>query len=161
MAQIEAKLKEMGLVLPEPLQAPPGMKLPFTPVRIDGAHAYISGHGPQNADGSVATWAGKLGDGVSVEEGYEAARSACLAMLGSLQRALGDLDRVAAWLKVLGMVNCTPEFRQTPSVINGFSDLLIELWGPERGSHARSAVGMASLPVGIPVEVEAEVRLDG
>ena len=161
MAQIEAKLEEFGLVLPGPLQAPPGMKLPFTPVRIDGDHAYISGHGPQYADGTVAKWHGKLGDGVSVEEGYDAARAACLAMLGSLQRALGDLDRVAAWLKVLGMVNCTPGFGQTPSVINGFSDLLIELWGPERGSHARSAVGMSSLPVGIPVEVEAEVRLAG
>lgn len=159
MAQIEAKLEALGLALPGPLRAPPGMKLPFTPVRIDGDKAYVSGHGPQYADGTVATWSGKLGDGISVEEGYEAARAACLAMLGSLKRALGDLDRVEAWLKVLGMVNCTPDFGQTPSVINGFSDLLIELWGPERGSHSRSAVGMSSLPVSIPVEVEAEVRL--
>lgn len=159
MAQIEAKLEAMGLTLPAALQPPPGMKLPFAPVRIRGDRAYVSGHSPQNADGSVAM-AGKLGADLSVEQGYEAARLTALAMLGSIQRALGDLDRVAAWLKVLGMVNCAPDFVQTPSVINGFSDLIIELWGSERGAHARSAVGMNSLPVGIPVEIEAEIEIE-
>ncbi len=161
MGEIEAKLEALGLVLPEPLQAPSGMPLPFTAVRVRGDHAYVAGHGPQNPDGSTGPWSGKLGDGISVEQGYDAARLAALAMLGSLKRALGDLDRVTAWLRVLGMVNCTADFKQTPNVINGFSDLVIELWGRERGAHARSAVGMSSLPVGIPVEVEAEVEIDG
>lgn len=159
MAQIEAKLEAMGLTLPAALQPPPGMKLPFAPVRIRGNRAYVSGHSPQNADGSVAM-TGKLGVDLTVEQGYEAARLTALAMLGSIQRALGDLDRVAAWLKVLGMVNCAPDFVQTPSVVNGFSDLIIDLWGAERGAHARSAVGMNSLPVGIPVEIEAEIEIE-
>ncbi len=159
MAQIEAKLEAMGLTLPAALQPPLGMKLPFAPVRIRGDRAYVSGHSPQNADGSVAM-TGKLGVDLTVEQGYEAARLTALAMLGSIQRALGDLDRVSAWLKVLGMVNCAPDFVQTPSVINGFSDLIIELWGAERGAHARSAVGMNSLPVGIPVEIEAEIEIE-
>ena len=159
MAQIEAKLEAMGLTLPAALQPPPGMKLPFTPVRVRGDRAYVSGHSPQNVDGSI-TMTGKLGVDFTVEQGYEAARLTALAMLGSIQRALGDLDRVAAWLKVLGMVNCASDFVQTPNVINGFSDLIIELWGADRGAHARSAVGMNSLPVGIPVEVEAEIEIE-
>ena len=101
MGEIEAKLEAMGLTLPAALQPPPGMKLPFAPVRVRGNRAWVSGHSPQNADGSVAM-TGKLGVDLSVEQGYEAARLTVLAMLGSIQRALGGLDRVAAWLKVLG-----------------------------------------------------------
>lgn len=157
--QIEAKLEELGLVLPEPLKAPPGMRLPFAPVRIRGNRAYISGHGPQTLDGSVAKPLGKVGADLSLEEGYQAARLVALAILGSLKRTLGDLDRVTAWLKVLGMVNSAPGFTQQPSVINGFSDLILELYGAEAGQHARSAVGMAELPQGIPVEIEAEVEI--
>ena len=156
---IEAKLKELGLVLPEPLKTPPGMRFPFSSVRVRGNRAYISGHGPQNPDGSVALPLGKVGADVSVEEAYQAARLAGLAILGSLKRTLGDLDRVTAWLRVHGMVNSAPGFNQQPNVINGFSDLILELYGPEAGQHARSAVGMAELPVGIPVEIEAEVEI--
>jgi enamine deaminase RidA (YjgF/YER057c/UK114 family) len=157
--QIEAKLEELGLVLPEPLKAPPGMRLPFAPVRIRGNRAYIAGHGPQTLDGSFAKPLGKVGADLSLEEGYQAARLVALAILGSLKRTLGDLDRVTAWLKVLGMVNSAPGFTQQPSVINGFSDLILELYGAEAGQHARSAVGMAELPQGIPVEIEAEVEI--
>jgi enamine deaminase RidA (YjgF/YER057c/UK114 family) len=156
--RIEAKLEELGLMLPEPLKAP-GMRLPFASVRIRGNRAYIAGHGPQAPDGSVAGPLGKVGKDLTVEEGYQAARLVALAILGSLKRALGDLDRVTAWLKVFGMVNAAPGFTQMPSVINGFSDLILELYGPEVGQHARSAVGMAELPVGIPVEIEAEVEI--
>ena len=156
--RIEARLEELGLTLPEPLKAP-GMRLPFALVRIRGNRAYIAGHGPQAPDGSVAGPLGKVGKDLSVEEGYQAARLTALAILGSLKRALGDLDRVTAWLKVFGMVNAAPGFTQTPSVINGFSDLILELYGPEAGQHARSAVGMAELPFGIPVEIEAEVEI--
>ncbi len=157
--QIEAKLEALGLVLPEPLKAPPGMRLPFAMVRVHGSRAYVSGHGPQNPDGSIAGPLGKVGADLSVEEAYQSARLVALAVLGSLKRTLGDLDRVTAWLKVLGMVNSAPSFTQQPAVINGFSDLILELYGPEVGQHARSAVGMAGLPFDIPVEIEAEVEI--
>ena len=157
--QIEAKLEALGLVLPEPLKAPPGMRLPFASVRVRGNRAYIAGHGPQDPDGSLAKPLGKVGADLSLEEGYQAARLVALAILGSLKRTLGDLDRVTAWLRVFGMVNSAPGFMQQPSVINGFSDLILELYGAEVGQHARSAVGMAELPVGIPVEIEAEVEI--
>jgi enamine deaminase RidA (YjgF/YER057c/UK114 family) len=156
---IETKLQELGLTLPGPVKVPPGVKLPFTPVRVRGNRAYISGHGPQNSDGSLAGPLGKVGADVSLEEGYQAARLTALSILGSLKRELGNLDRVTAWLKVLGMVNSAPGFTHQPQVINGFSDLILELYGPERGGHARSAVGMAELPFGLPVEIEAEVEI--
>jgi len=120
----------------------------------------ISGHGPLNADGTLAAPLGKLGRDLTVEQGYASARLTALAMLGSLQRALGDLDRISAWTRVFGMVASAPGFDQQPAVINGFSDLILELFGPEIGAHARSAVGMAELPFNIPVEIEGEVAFD-
>jgi enamine deaminase RidA (YjgF/YER057c/UK114 family) len=128
-------------------------------VRVIGRRAFIAGHGPQAADGAVAAPFGKLGCELTVEQGYAAARLVALSVLGSLKRTLGDLDRVAAWGRVFGMVNSAPGFNSQPSVINGFSDLIIELYGADAGAHARSAVGMAELPFDIPVEVEAEVEL--
>jgi enamine deaminase RidA (YjgF/YER057c/UK114 family) len=159
--QIEEKLTAMGLTLPQPMQVPVGMNLPFAPVRVRGKRAYISGAGPLAADGALAEPRGKVGAELTVEQGYEAARLTALAILGALKRELGDLDRVTAWLRVFGMVNVAPGFTQTPNVINGFSDLILELYGPERGAHARSAVGLAELPLRIPVEIEAEVEFDG
>jgi enamine deaminase RidA (YjgF/YER057c/UK114 family) len=156
---IEDKLKKMSLGLPAAVKAPAGVKLPFSFVRVRGNRAYISGHGPQNPDGSLAGPLGKVGADLSLEEGYQAARLTALSILGSLQRELGSLDRVTAWLKVLGMVNSAPGFTHQPQVINGFSDLILELYGPERGGHARSAVGMAELPFSLPVEIEAEVEI--
>ena len=155
----EAKLEELGLVLPEPTITPPGLVLPFSWVRVRGNRAYVSGHVPLNPDGSVAEPFGQVGVDVSEEEGYEAARLAGLSILGDLRRELGDLDRVVAWLKVLGMVNSGPGFVRQPNVVNGFSDLILELYGPDAGNHARSAVGMAELPLGVPVEIEAEVEI--
>jgi enamine deaminase RidA (YjgF/YER057c/UK114 family) len=159
MALIEARLSALGLVLPAATRPPPGVVLPFEAVRIVGTRALISGHGPTLADGSIAGPLGKLGGELTVEQGYAAARLTGLAMLGSLQRALGDLDRIAAWGRVFGMVSSAPGFIRQPSVINGFSDLILEVFGPEVGAHARSAVGMAELPFGIPVEIEGEVFL--
>jgi enamine deaminase RidA (YjgF/YER057c/UK114 family) len=153
---IEARLAELGLVLPPPVQAPPGIRLPFHPVRVIGERAIVSGHGPQNEDGTVAGPFGKVGADVSIDEAYLAARRTALSVLGSLQRELGDLDRGAAWVRVFGMVNSAPGFDRQPAVINGFSDLILELYG-DAGAHARSAVGMAELPFGLPVEIEAEV----
>jgi enamine deaminase RidA (YjgF/YER057c/UK114 family) len=157
--KIEARLAELDLVLPPPIVVPPGVRLPFAFVRIAGNRAYVSGHAPQSADGSIAQPRGKVGADVTVEQGYAAARGVALSVLGNLQRALGDLDRVSAWLRVFGMVNSAPGFNQQPTVINGFSDLILELYGAERGAHARSAVGMAELPFDIPVEIEAEVEI--
>lgn len=161
MAKIEAKLDELGLVLPEPLVLPAGMALPFPWVRLRGNRVFVSGHGPQNADGSLAPPFGKVGLDLSLEEARQSARLTGLAILGSLKRALGDLDRISAWLRVFGMVNCVPGFKDQPAVINGFTELILELYGEERGQHARSAVGMAALPMQIPVEIEAEVEIDG
>jgi enamine deaminase RidA (YjgF/YER057c/UK114 family) len=159
MSTIETKLAALGLQLPAPIQLPPGVKFPFQFVRVAGSRAFISGHGPQNPDGSIAAPLGKLGRELTVEQGYAQARTVALAILGSLQRALGDLDRVRQWNRVFGMVNSAPGFNRQPAVINGFSDLILELYGPEAGGHARSAVGMAELPFDIPVEIEAEVEL--
>ena len=160
MSRIEQRLTELGLVLPPPTQPPPGVVLPFKFVRVVDTRALISGHGPQNLDGSFTQPLGKLGRDLTVEQGYLAARLTGMSILGSLKRELGDLDRIAAWVKVLGMVNSAPGFNQQPSVINGFSDLILELFGPEVGAHSRSAVGMAELPFNIPVEIEAEVAID-
>ncbi len=161
MSEIEQKLAEMGLTLPEPFQAPPGVELPFSWVRVRGNRVYVSGHAAQNPDGSLAGPFGKVGADVTVEQAYESARLTALSMLGDLKRALGDLDRVTAWLRIFGMVNSAPGFNQQPQVINGCSDLILALYGQERGQHARSAVGMAELPFDFPVEIEAEVEIDG
>lgn len=159
MARIEERLHALGLVLPPPMQPPPGLVLPFEFVRVRGTRAWVAGHGPQNADGSLAQPLGKLGRELTLEQGYAAARLTALSMLGSLQRELGSLDRIAAWTRVFGMVNSAGGFNRQPAVINGFSDLILQLFGPEVGAHARSAVGLAELPFDIPVEIEAEVEL--
>jgi len=159
MAKIEERLAALGLVLPAPVQVPPGLVLPFEFVRVSGSRAFISGHGPTNADGSLATPLGKLGRELTLEQGYEAARLTALAILGNLERALGDLDRIACWNRVFGMVNSAPGFNRQPIVINGFSDLILEVFGPEIGAHSRSAVGMAELPFDIPVEIEGDVQI--
>ena len=158
---VEAKLQALGLALPEAMKAPGGMRLPFAPVRVRGNRAYISGSGPTNPDGSLAEPLGKVGSDLTADQGYQAARLTALSILGSLKRELGDLDRVTAWLRVFGMVNVAPGFTQTPAVINGFSDLILELYGPQAGAHARSAIGVAELPARMPVEIEAEVEISG
>src|ERR1700694_4818516 len=143
MSRIETRLQALGLTIPPPTQPPPGVVLPFQFVHVVGRRALISGHGPQNPDGSFAAPLGKLGRELTVEQGYVAARLTALSILGSLQRTLDSLDRIVAWTRVFGMVNSAPGFNQQPSVINGFSDLILELFGPEVGAHSRSAVGLA------------------
>lgn len=159
MSRVEEKLAALGLILPEPIQMPPGFVAPFKFVRVVATRAYISGHSPLNTDGTVAAPLGKLGQDLTVEQGYRAARLTGLAILSSLKRAIGDLDAVVAWTRVFGMVNSAPGFNKQPMVINGFSDLILELYGPHIGAHSRSAVGMAELPFDIPVEIEAEVEI--
>ena len=161
MTKTQQRLKELGFELPAPLQLPPGVSLPFPWVRIVGSRALVAGHGPTNLDGALAHPLGKAGAEVTVEQAYEAARLTGLAILGSLNRELGSLDRIVAWTRVFGMVNSAPGFNQQPSVINGFTNLIMKVFGHEIGSHARSAVGLAELPFRIPVEIEGEVELRG
>jgi enamine deaminase RidA (YjgF/YER057c/UK114 family) len=155
--QIETRLASLGLNLPEPLKLPPDIQTPFAWVRIRGNQAYISGHGPQNPDGSIAGPFGKVGgEEVSLEE---SAKLTGMSILGSLKRELGSLDLVTAWLHVRGMVNVIPGFVQTTNVINGFSDLILKLYGREVGMRARSAVGVQSLALDVPLIIECVVEI--
>ncbi len=152
----EDRLKALGLELPAPMQT---ANLPFELIRIDGSHAYLAGHVPLAADGSMAKPLGKVGAEVSQEEGYNAARLVALGFLATIRQAVGSLDQVDGWLKLFGMVNVAPGFNNIPAVINGASELILEVFGPEIGAHSRSAVGMAELPFSVPVEIEAELLL--
>ena len=147
----EEKLKALGLTLP-PLRRPIAN---FVPFKLDGKTIYVSGQGPARPDGSY--YVGKVGRDFTWQEAYEHAKLVGLGLLAAAKAAAGDLARVET-LKLLGMVNATPDFGDPPKVINGCSDLLVEVLG-ERGRHARSAVGMASLPNGMSVEIEAVMRI--
>ncbi len=152
---IEAKLAAMGLTLPEPRQFPRDNRQGCVQV---GAVMFVSGHGPHHPGMDIVRQ-GKLGADVSVDEGYEVAMACGLSILATLRAALGDLDRVTRVVRLMGMVNCTPEFDLMPRVIDGASDLFFNLFGPERGCHARAAVGMASLPRQQPVEISGEFEV--
>jgi enamine deaminase RidA (YjgF/YER057c/UK114 family) len=147
----EEKLKSLGLALPK-VPTPVANYVPF---KIDGRTIYLSGQGPRKPDGKLIT--GRVGEEISVEQAYECARLVGLGLLAAAKMAAGDLAKVEA-LKLLGMVNAVPGFTDQPKVINGCSDLLVEVLG-ERGRHARSAVGMGSLPSNMPVEIEAIMRI--
>ncbi len=149
----EAKIQELGLELPAP-QVPAGTYMPIVQV---GNLIYVSGHGPLNADGTQIQ--GRVGDDLTEEQGTAAARVVGLCILSTIRNYLGSLDRVERLVKALGMVNAAADFKRHPKVINGFSDLMVEVFG-DQGRGARSAVGMGSLPFNIAVEVEVifEVR---
>ena len=151
--QIEAKLKELGLELP-PAVTPVAN---YVPAVRAGNLVFLSGHGPFNEDGTLIT--GKVGSDLTVEQGYQAARRVGIGLLGSLKATIGDLDKVKQVVKLLGMVNCGPEFVDQPKVINGASDFLVKVFG-DRGKHARSAVGMIALPLNIAVEIEMIVEIE-
>jgi enamine deaminase RidA (YjgF/YER057c/UK114 family) len=150
--RIEAKLGQIGHTLPAPI-VPPGN---YEPVKVHAGIAYVSGHGP--FDGPTPMLQGVVGRDLTLEEGCRAATLAVLSILASLQRALGDLDRVTQWLKVVGYVQTAPGFEQNAAVLNGFSDLIIELWG-DVGRHARSAPGQGPSPLNVPVIVDALVAV--
>ncbi len=149
----EQRMTDLGIVLPEQ----PKPIANYVPTVRVGNLLYVSGHGPHN-DGKIKT-AGKLGRDLTVEEGYQVARNVTMNCLASIRAALGDLDKVKRFVKLLGMVNCTEDFTEQPKVINGSSDLLVELFG-DSGKHARSAVGMQALPFSIPVEIEMIVEVE-
>jgi enamine deaminase RidA (YjgF/YER057c/UK114 family) len=149
----ETRLKESGIVLAKP-SAPVANYV--NAVRV-GNLLYLAGKGPTKPDGSYVT--GKAGKDLTIEQGYEAARLAAIAHLSVLKAELGSLNKVKRIVKVLGMVNCTEDFKDQPKVINGYSDLMVEIFG-DKGKHARSAVGMNALPMGIAVEVEVIVEVE-
>ena len=149
---IEGKVKQLGLALPEPL-VPPGN---FQLVKVHAGLAYIAGHGP--FDGATPLVQGLVGRDLTVDEAYEAARLTALSILASLKQELGDLDRVTQWLRAVGYVQCAPDFEQNAAVVNGFSDLIVELWG-DAGRHARSAPGQGPSPLNVPIIVDAIVAV--
>lgn len=156
---IEAKLQTLGLVLPAAPKAPPGITISFAWTRVRGNRVYVAGHAAQAPDGSFVGPFGKVPSEVSLDAAKAAAQATALSILASLKRAVGDLDRVTAWLMVYGMVNADPGYAQTTNAINGFSDLILALYGPEVGEHARIAVGMATLPLNNAVTIAAEVEI--
>ena len=149
---VEARLKSLGIELPKS----PSPLANYVPFVITGNLLYLSGQGPREADGTFHT--GKVGQEVTIEQAYQDARLTGLNLLAVMQGALGELDRIERVVKLLGMVNGTPDFLEHPQVINGCSDLMVEVF-EEKGRHARSAVGMGSLPNNITVEVEAIVKI--
>jgi enamine deaminase RidA (YjgF/YER057c/UK114 family) len=159
MSKIDRRLDELGLTLPTPWTLPPDVVVPASLVKVRGQRVVISGHAPIDANGSVAGPFGRVGAEVSPDEAYEAARRVLLSILASLKAELGDLDRIAAWVRLFGMISPAPGFTEFPQVLNGASDLLQEVFGPEIGDHARTAIGVGALPWNVPVEIEAEVEL--
>jgi enamine deaminase RidA (YjgF/YER057c/UK114 family) len=153
MSRIEARLEELGLKLPEPMKPPGNFKL----VNVHEGIAFIAGH--TTIDGSSVLVHGVVGRDLTVEEGYEAARLTGLSILSSLKQELGELDRVTKWLRAVGYVQSAPDCHENAAVVNGFSDLIVELWG-EAGRHARSAPGQGPSPLDVPIIVDAIVAVD-
>ena len=153
MSTPESRFAALGLVLP-PAPPPGGV---YRPVVLTGALAFVSGHGPVRADGTLIT--GRVGADLTLDLGREAARQVGLTMLATLKAELGSLDRISRVIKLLGMVNAAPDFHEHPKVINGCSELFAAVWGPVDGVGARSAVGMGSLPHNIAVEIEGIFEL--
>lgn len=152
MSRIEDRLEERGLALPAPMNPPGNFQL----VKVHAGIAYVAGHPP--VDGSTILVEGVVGRDLTVDEGYRAARLTALSILASLKSELGDLDRVVEWLRAVGYVQTAPDFRENAKVVNGFSDLVVELWG-DAGRHARAAPGQGPSPLNVPIIVEAMVAV--
>lgn len=152
MGRIEARLEELGLALPAPMNPPGNFRL----IKIHSGIAYVAGHPP--IDGSTVLVEGVVGRDLTVEEGYEAARLTGLSILASLKLELGNLDRVTEWLRAVGYVHTAPGFSENAKVVNGFSDLIVDLWG-DAGRHARSAPGQGPSPLNVPITVDAIVAV--
>ncbi len=155
MSALEQKLAAMGHTIPAPFKFPNPNR---TGCVVVGAVIFVSGHG-RDLTGPGVKAKGKVGRDLTIEEGYATARAAALSILASLKLELGDLDRVKRVIRLFGMVNVAPGFDRMPQVIDGASDFFYELFGPQLGQHARTAVGMAELPHGIPVEINGEFEL--
>lgn len=156
---VEKKLKTMGLALPAEMKLPPNFRVSWRQVRVIGSRAIIAGHGPRAVDGTPFGKPGKVGRDLSIEEGYEAAKATGLAILGDLKREIGDLDRVVSWNRVFGMVNSAPGFVGQAAVIDGFTDLMIALFGDDAAICPRAVMGAAELALNAPVIIEGEVEV--
>lgn len=159
MSKIDRRLDELGITLPRPWALPSGVFVPASLIKVRGKRVVISGHVPTNADGAVAGPLGRVGGEVSPEDAYEATRRSLISILASLKAKIGDLDQIVAWVRISGMFVPAPGFVDFPQALNGASDLLQEVFGPEIGDHARLAIGVAALPFNAPLEIEGEVEL--
>jgi enamine deaminase RidA (YjgF/YER057c/UK114 family) len=159
MSKIDRRLEELGIALPQPWALPPGVVVPASLIKVRGKRVVISGHVPTNPDGSVAAPLGRVGAEVSPDEAYEAARRSMLSILASLKAKLGDLDQIAAWVRITGMFVPANGFTGFPQALNGASELLQKLFGPDVADHARLAIGVAALPFNAPLEIDGEVEL--
>ena len=155
--RIEQRIADLGLQLPAPPRMPQGVATTFSWIRIVGNRVLVSGHGPQALDGSPAGPFGRVPDFVTLEQAQASARLAALSVISSIRQAVGDLDRVAEWVSVSGFVQAEPGYGQTTSVLNAFSETVIEIFGDTAGQHARTAIGAAALPLNLPVIVAAEI----
>ena len=156
---IERRVEQLGLTLPATPKVPPGVTISFEWIRIRGNLVFVSGHGPLAPDGSPAGPFGKVPSEVPLEAAQESARLTALAVIAGLKHAIGDLDRIAGWAMVNGFVNADPGYAQTTLVLNPFSDLILDVFGPEVGAHARTAVGVAAVPLNLPLVVSAQIEL--
>ena len=157
----EDRIAELGLSLPPATRLPDGLHLPFALINRRGTRLLFSGHPKTAPDGGIGGPYGMLGRDMDTEAGYAAARDIGLSVLANIKAEIGELSRIAGFMRVFGMVASTPDFTQQHLVVNGFSDLVIEVFGPDVGRHARSALGVTSLPMGFAIEIEGEVLLDG
>jgi enamine deaminase RidA (YjgF/YER057c/UK114 family) len=155
----ERRLEQLGLKLPQPTKLPEGLRLPFEFVNIRGDRALFSGHPKSAIDGSIAGPFGVVGADITTDQGYVEAREVALSVLANLKAEIGELSRIVGWVRVFGMVTSAPGYLEQHVVVNGFSDLVIEVFGQEVGRHARSAIGVSGLPLGFAMEIEGELLI--
>jgi enamine deaminase RidA (YjgF/YER057c/UK114 family) len=155
----EEKITALGLTLPAPSKLPPTLQLPFAFVNVRGDRAEFSGHPKSAPDGSIAGPYGVVGTDLTTDQAYEAARDVALSVLANIKAEIGELSRITGCVRVFGMVTSAPGYSDQHLVLNGFSDLIIKVFGPDVGRHARSAIGVAGLPLGFAMEIEGEVLI--
>ena len=155
----EKKIIELGLKVPDPIKLPSNLELPFSFINLRGNRALISGHPRQANDGSINGPYGQVGTDLTTEEAKQASKEIGLSIFANLKQEIGDLSRITSWVRVFGMVNSAPGYDEQHIVINGFSELILEVFGPDVGRHSRSAIGVAGLPMNLAIEIEGEVLI--
>ena len=155
----EKKIMELGLKLPDPIKLPSNLELPFSFINLRGNRALISGHPRQGNDGSINGPYGQVGTNLTTDEAKSAAKEIGLSILANIKQEIGDLSRITSWVRVFGMVNSAPGYDEQHIVINGFSELILEVFGSDKGRHSRSAIGVAGLPMNLAIEIEGEVLI--
>ena len=156
----EKKLIELGLKLPDPIKLPPNLELPFSFINLRGNRVLISGHPRQDKDGSINGPYGQVGTNLTTEQAKLAGKEIGLSILANIKQEIGDLSRITNWVRVFGMVNSAPGYDEQHIVINGFSELILEVFGSDIGKHSSSAIGVAGLPMNLAIEIEGEVLIE-